>query len=65
MFSAPLAERLRPKTLDQYIGQQHIVGTDGVIRRALESGALHSMLFWGPPGVGKFTASAKHNKILC
>lgn len=55
MFNAPLAERLRPKTLDQYIGQQHLVGPEGVIRRALDSGLLHSMIFWGPPGVGKTT----------
>ena len=51
----PLAERMRPKTLDDYVGQQHLVGPGAVLRKAIESGALPSMLFWGPPGVGKTT----------
>jgi putative ATPase len=51
----PLAERMRPKTLDDYVGQQHLVGQGAVLRKAIESGALPSMLFWGPPGVGKTT----------
>ena len=51
----PLAERLRPKSLDDYVGQKHLVGTGAVLRKAIESGALPSMLFWGPPGVGKTT----------
>src|ERR1700761_7875562 len=51
----PLAERMRPKSLDDYAGQQHLVGRGAVLRKAIESGALPSMLFWGPPGVGKTT----------
>ncbi|MDB5159111.1 MAG: replication-associated recombination protein [Mucilaginibacter sp.] len=51
----PLAERMRPKNLDDYVGQQHLVGPGAVLRKAIESGALPSMLFWGPPGVGKTT----------
>ena len=51
----PLAERMRPKTLDDYVGQKHLVGPGAVLRKAIESGALPSMLFWGPPGVGKTT----------
>lgn len=53
--SVPLAERLRPTSLDQYIGQEHLVGENAVLRRAIESGRIHSMIFWGPPGVGKTT----------
>jgi putative ATPase len=51
----PLAERMRPKTLDDYVGQKHLVGKGAVLRKAIESGALPSMIFWGPPGVGKTT----------
>ena len=51
----PLAERMRPKTLDDYTGQQHLVGKNAVLRKAIESGNIPSMLFWGPPGVGKTT----------
>jgi len=51
----PLAERLRPKSLDQYIGQQQIVGPDGPLKLAIRAGALPSIVFWGPPGVGKTT----------
>ena len=52
---APLAERLRPKTLDEVIGQQHLLGPGKPLRAAFESGRLHSMILWGPPGVGKTT----------
>ncbi len=52
---APLAERLRPKTLDEVIGQQHLLGPGKPLRTAFESGRLHSMILWGPPGVGKTT----------
>jgi putative ATPase len=51
----PLASRMRPRSLEQYIGQSHIVGTGTALRRALDAGQLHSLIFWGPPGVGKTT----------
>lgn len=51
----PLAERLRPKTLDDYIGQKHLVGKDAVLRRMVDSGHISSFILWGPPGVGKTT----------
>ncbi|MBO7288122.1 MAG: replication-associated recombination protein A [Bacteroidales bacterium] len=56
--STPLAERLRPTSLDQYIGQEHLIGENAVLRRAIESGRIHSMIFWGPPGVGKTTLAS-------
>lgn len=51
----PLAERLRPVTLEDYIGQEHLVGPDGIIRKMIESGRVNSFILWGPPGVGKTT----------
>lgn len=51
----PLAERLRPKTLDEYIGQKHLVGEGAILRRMIESGNIASFILWGPPGVGKTT----------
>ncbi|MEA5109048.1 MAG: replication-associated recombination protein A [Lentimicrobium sp.] len=51
----PLAEQLRPVDFDDYVGQQHLVGSDGILRKAVESGTLPSIIFWGPPGVGKTT----------
>lgn len=51
----PLAERLRPRTLDDVVGQEHLVGPTGVLRKALAGGMLPSMILWGPPGVGKTT----------
>lgn len=54
-ISAPLAERMRPKSLDDYIGQRHLLKEGGSLRRALDSGLIPSMIFWGPPGVGKTT----------
>lgn len=51
----PLASQVRPETLDQYVGQQHVVGQGTPLRRALDAGQLHSLIFWGPPGVGKTT----------
>lgn len=51
----PLAERMRPLTLDNYIGQQHLVGPGAVLRRMVESGRVSSFILWGPPGVGKTT----------
>jgi len=54
-MNAPLAERIRPYSLDTYIGQQHLVGKGKIIRNAIEAGTIPSMIFWGPPGVGKTT----------
>ncbi|MBR4771961.1 MAG: AAA family ATPase, partial [Bacteroidales bacterium] len=51
----PLAERMRPRTLDDYVGQEHLVGKDSVLRKMLESGDVKSFILWGPPGVGKTT----------
>ena len=54
-MAKPLAERLRPKTLDEYIGQKHLVGKNAVLRNMIESGRIVSFILWGPPGVGKTT----------
>jgi putative ATPase len=54
-LSAPLAERMRPSKLDEYIGQQHLLAKEASLRRALDAGVIPSMIFWGPPGVGKTT----------
>ena len=51
----PLASRMRPASLDEYIGQEHVVGPGTPLRRSLDNGQLHSLIFWGPPGVGKTT----------
>ncbi|MFZ9612268.1 MAG: replication-associated recombination protein A [Crocinitomicaceae bacterium] len=62
-MTAPLAERMRPKTLDAYIGQAHLLAPGAALRRALDAGVIPSMIFWGPPGVGKTTLAqliAKH-----
>ncbi len=58
MLQIPLAERMRPKTLDDYIGQEHLVGNGAVLRNAIESGGIPSMILWGPPGVGKTTLAS-------
>jgi putative ATPase len=55
METIPLSERMRPTSLDTYIGQKHLVGTNAILRKAIESGSIPSMIFWGPPGVGKTT----------
>jgi len=55
MSNQPLAERLRPKTLDDYVGQEHLVGKNAVLRKMIESGNISSLILWGPPGVGKTT----------
>lgn len=52
---APLAERMRPAKLDELVGQEHLTGTNGVIRKAIQTGSIPSMILWGPPGVGKTT----------
>lgn len=54
-MNQPLAARLRPKNLDEFVGQKHLVGEGKPLRRALELGVISSMIFWGPPGVGKTT----------
>lgn len=54
-MSTPLAERLRPQNLDEYIGQKHLVGKGAVLRRMIDSGRIPSIILWGPPGVGKTT----------
>ena len=51
----PLAARLRPETLEDYVGQEHLLGKGKVLRRLIESDQISSMIFWGPPGVGKTT----------
>jgi len=51
----PLASKYRPKSLDEFIGQQHLIGENGPIRKFLETGNVPSMIFWGPPGTGKTT----------
>jgi putative ATPase len=53
--AAPLADRLRPRSLDEFVGQAHLVGTGAVLRRMIEADEIHSLVFWGPPGTGKTT----------
>jgi putative ATPase len=55
--AAPLAERMRPRTLDEFVGQDHLVGPSGVLRRMIEADELHSLILWGPPGTGKTTVA--------
>ncbi len=61
---APLPERLRPKSLDEYIGQQHLVGKDATLRRMIDAGRVPSFILWGPPGVGKTTLAQIISKTL-
>ena len=60
----PLAERLRPENLDEYLGQEHLVGKGAILRKAIESGNIPSMILWGPPGVGKTTLAYIISKQL-
>lgn len=60
----PLAEQLRPSTLDEYLGQEHLVGPGAILRKAIESGNVPSMVLWGPPGVGKTTLAYIISKQL-
>lgn len=65
-INLPLAERLRPTNIDELIGQEHLVGKNGILRRTIESGIIPSMILWGPPGVGKTTIAniiANHVKM--
>ena len=55
MAQQPLAERLRPKTLDEYVGQKHLVGSGAILRKMIDGGRISSFILWGPPGVGKTT----------
>ena len=64
MAQQPLAERLRPESLDEYIGQSHLVGENGVFRRFITSGSVPSFILWGPPGVGKTTLAKIVAKAL-
>ena len=64
MAQQPLAERLRPESLDEYIGQSHLVGENGVFRRFIASGSVPSFILWGPPGVGKTTLAKIVAKAL-
>lgn len=64
-LNPPLAEQIRPKTLNEFVGQEHLVGKNGIIRKFIESDQLMSMIFWGPPGSGKTTLAqiiANHTK---
>ena len=55
MKQTPLAERIRPATLDELIGQEHLTGKKSILRTAIENGKIPSMILWGPPGTGKTT----------
>ena len=63
-MSSPLAERLRPQTLDDFIGQQHLVGKGSVLRKMIDSGRIPSIILWGPPGVGKTTLANIISNVL-
>lgn len=63
MTDAPLAERMRPATLDSFFGQQHLLAPGKPLRGAIESGQLHSMIFWGPPGSGKTTLARLISRV--
>ena len=52
-MNTPLAERIRPKTLDDYLSQQHLIGPEGALTQQLNTGVLSSLILWGPPGTGK------------
>ena len=64
IMNPPLAEQLRPQTLDEYIGQRHIMGSGAALRQAIVTGNLPSMILWGPPGVGKTTLAYLISKTL-
>jgi putative ATPase len=64
MSHLPLAERLRPTNLDQYIGQKHLVGPKAILRQSIETGRIPSMILWGPPGVGKTTLAHIISKVM-
>ena len=57
-MTQPLAERMRPTSHDNFIGQEHLVGKNGILRKIIESGSVPSFILWGPPGVGKTTLAS-------
>ena len=59
----PLADRMRPRTFDEFVGQEHILGKDSVLRKAIEQGEIQSLIFWGPPGTGKTTLAYLISKV--
>lgn len=63
-MNPPLAERLRPQTLDDFVGQEHLVGKGSVLRKMIDSGRIPSIIFWGPPGVGKTTLANIISNVL-
>lgn len=63
-MNIPMAERMRPHTIDDYIGQRHLMGTDAPLRRMILSGRISSMILWGPPGVGKTTLANLISKLV-
>lgn len=63
-MNKPLAERMRPKSLDDYVGQTHLVGKNGILRKSIESGNVPSFILWGPPGVGKTTLAFIISQII-
>lgn len=64
MTSTPLAERIRPQSLETFVGQEHLVGEGAVLRQAIEAGKIPSFILWGPPGVGKTTLAQLISKLL-
>ena len=59
-MNEPLANRMRPRTLKDYVGQQHLLGEGRILRQLIENDMVPSMIFWGPPGVGKTTLAQDH-----
>ena len=64
-LNEPLASRMRPRSLDEFVGQEHLIGNNKILRKMIETDNISSMIFWGPPGVGKTTLAriiAKYTK---
>ena len=60
----PLASRMRPRTLDEFVGQEHLLGKNKLLYRLIENDQVSSMIFWGPPGVGKTTLTYRRRREL-